>query len=992
MDPEVDMDLYASVFDAYHTETLNESNPSTPTHTTASIAASYLLDGGKSNTSISENLDSPVHGVYNGSPLAPKGMTKFAVRSNGQQSIVDSFSQDLESSFDQFSIGSYPITPQIPTQSPRATVKYEVDMNNDEVFVEDEEEYSDSDGYSSSRVSNNFLLTGMHASTSSFTSDYDAHPDESVDMQSTTPNMNHLSRFKLHSRTDSLQADPLLATTDSNSRPFNASSAATKNASLNPVGNAAQSNVSVSDRFSVPDDCAANSILALAATLSHLNNTFAHRAFDDNHAVSGFNATSRAADSNKNIVGGGSCNDVVEYNYGHQLSINPDTVYSTHSNHQHLLRNYMNTIHSPYPSPLVPDAHAELVYVDAANQPYNTPSNVNSPIDRQAILSNEHALPRGSSSITSRGVVLPPTHGLPSVPKPHSPPPPMPTLTSSQWNIKSGSGSGQQAAFLSSKNSCIPSSSIEKLPVLPPKDLVVSNDGMFTPCRDLAQSATLSSTDNDHSRASLFTTEESSLLDRIEMSSGGALSAIPFTTLPHLESPPVSPYASQSLSVTSEQKSDFTPSLHVYQQFKAQSRPNSLKSREDSSLDEDGVSTASSATAATRSNFTVRKYHLPTKSEYFGSMLLELDPTTKKALAEAPDDDGNKQYEYPDALANPKEKDSITASFLDTPIQSASESLLSDPLPIIGEDRQSSSEASSHYQQSPVLVNPFCPPILGDDGFLEAGNFSRDAYRDIIQAKIREQELSKNAEHSSVDGDRNAASHLSHFPIPSAANTPRIMMGEPPILSARVEQQSFDYASILAAAEAQIVLNQKSMLASDSNWKQIHPNTVTNHLTKRQSLLVLHIPSPPSVPPPDHLLSQQQQRERTQQQNRFNPAPFVPQRTHRTSQLSSLSNTPSNNSQPQASLFPHQKITKQQNQNAAKPSQQRPPTTQDLQAQSAQRLASLGIFDLEPKARRDVMPNPSDYSKLDLTSFETPNHSHAYNPHRVHSTRSHGKW
>ncbi|KAJ8327094.1 hypothetical protein O5D80_004512 [Batrachochytrium dendrobatidis] len=885
MDPEVDMDLYASVFDAYHTETLNESNPSTPTHTTASIAASYLLDGGKSNTSISENLDSPVHGVYNGSPLAPKGMTKFAVRSNGQQSIVDSFSQDLESSFDQFSIGSYPITPQIPTQSPRATVKYEVDMNNDEVFVEDEEEYSDSDGYSSSRVSNNFLLTGMHASTSSFTSDYDAHPDESVDMQSTTPNMNHLSRFKLHSRTDSLQADPLLATTDSNSRPFNASSAATKNASLNPVGNAAQSN--------------------------------------------------------------------------------------------HLLRNYMNTIHSPYPSPLVPDAHAELVYVDAANQPYNTPSNVNSPIDRQAILSNEHALPRGSSSITSRGVVLPPTHGLPSVPKPHSPPPPMPTLTSSQWNIKSGSGSGQQAAFLSSKNSCIPSSSIEKLPVLPPKDLVVSNDGMFTPCRDLAQSATLSSTDNDHSRASLFTTEESSLLDRIEMSSGGALSAIPFTTLPHLESPPVSPYASQSLSVTSEQKSDFTPSLHVYQQFKAQSRPNSLKSREDSSLDEDGVSTASSATAATRSNFTVRKYHLPTKSEYFGSMLLELDPTTKKALAEAPDDDGNKQYEYPDALANPKEKDSITASFLDTPIQSASESLLSDPLPIIGEDRQSSSEASSHYQQSPVLVNPFCPPILGDDGFLEAGNFSRDAYRDIIQAKIREQELSKNAEHSSVDGDRNAASHLSHFPIPSAANTPRIMMGEPPILSARVEQQSFDYASILAAAEAQIVLNQKSMLASDSNWKQIHPNTVTNHLTKRQSLLVLHIPSPPSVPPPDHLLSQQQQRERTQQQNRFNPAPFVPQRTHRTSQLSSLSNTPSNNSQPQASLFPHQKITKQQNQNAAKPSQQRPPTTQDLQAQSAQRLASLGIFDLEPKARRDVMPNPSDYSKLDLTSFETPNHVRA---------------
>ncbi|KAI8926100.1 hypothetical protein BC831DRAFT_458038, partial [Entophlyctis helioformis] len=52
-----------------------------------------------------------------------------------------------------------------------------------------------------------------------------------------------------------------------------------------------------------------------------------------------------------------------------------------------------------------------------------------------------------------------------------------------------------------------------------------------------------------------------------------------------------------------------------------------------------------------------------------------------------------------------------------------------------------------------------------------------------------------------------------------------------------------------------------------------------------------------------------------------------------------------------------------------------PPPQIEEHQQSTQRLASLGIFELEPKARKEVMRDPRiEISKIDLQSFETPNH------------------
>ncbi|KAH6577777.1 hypothetical protein BASA62_000758 [Batrachochytrium salamandrivorans] len=1007
-----EMDLYSSLFDSYHNEASTESNPSTPLHTTAAIAASYGMEG------ISPIVSA--HGPMPGIHTATKEMlmrgqgTQSAISSNHgkgtDRSLFESFSLDLETSFDHFSINN----------------------DNDEVFVEEEEEYSDNesnnndhyahssdlhtDSVEPSLVSTNttadadmgeYTLSSSHAAPppqaekvilgkGSIVSDHTAESITRVGLGSNAARSSNTSGRAQHGSYSSHYFHSS-SEMDTRQGPRNASSSADDGGGGGGGGGDG----------------------AFPSSFGRNNNN----RYDGGHLATDQGRSSLSTQSGSNGMQPpllqlqeqqSPLTPTIHHNQLQPLLLQQQHYHShphqqQQQHHQSIQQpgfNRLNDMNSSYPSPHVSNYKHEQLSVD--NMLSAQPAALSLPfINSSRGSSIAHSPSLLSTVSTATALSAPPSHPPPPLPhtlsgkvqlQPNTRPAFTATRSSSFGHHAARNGinpaygkataassaaapltasSIASSASISASKSLHPplalrsSSSLSTaslslppsmgLPSLPPKSLVSNHDapsvrasgGMHTPSRDLSLELSTGTSFSDM----LYALPESSAPNDGSSGSPPLLSAPSSSAFLHPDSPPASPYASHmtpsgSCMPLTGTASNMSHSSQIQTQFQPHSRAGSQTS-------DDSFSSASSATAAIRSNFTVRKYHLPAKAKYFASILLELDPATKKALIDAPSANSLTNINIESALDShniqsaPPEQihSSLPAPFADLQMRSLSVShTLSHPKPPFVPQLSALSSPPLDIQTGSgaqtISAQAGLEPLPESKGFLEAGQSTRDAYREVIQAKVREQAQARAA---TVAGNSSGLSSADS----RLSNHPGVLS-----LTPQEEQQSFDYASILAAAEAKAALNQPMTLDADgnyvaANWKSIIPTAVVDHLTARQSLLVLHIPPPPFSQPPPHLLAQQA---------KFTPAPFVPQRTHRSETLHPRRSSLQSN----ASIIP-----------SNSPQQQRPPTVKEQQSQSKQRLAALGVFDLEPKARREMIPNPNELSKFNLTSFETPHHVRA---------------
>ncbi|KAH9269592.1 hypothetical protein BASA83_008413 [Batrachochytrium salamandrivorans] len=1083
-----EMDLYSSLFDSYHNEASTESNPSTPLHTTAAIAASYGMEG------ISPIVSA--HGPMPGIHTATKEMlmrgqgTQSAISSNHgkgtDRSLFESFSLDLETSFDHFSISSSSLGLHSPTV-PRPSVHYMVDNDNDEVFVEEEEEYSDNesnnndhyahssdlhtDSVEPSLVSTNttadadmgeYTLSSSHAAPppqaekvilgkGSIVSDHTAESITRVGLGSNAARSSNTSGRAQHGSYSSHYFHSS-SEMDTRQGPRNASSSADDGGgggggggdgafpvrTLRESGNGDNSNNSRSRSNNNNNNNGSSGGGGGGSSSSSSSNNNNNNNNNNNQSSFGRNNNNRydgghlATDQGRSSLSTQSGSNgmqppllqlqeqqspltpTIHHNQLQPLLLQQQHYHShphqqQQQHHQSIQQpgfNRLNDMNSSYPSPHVSNYKHEQLSVD--NMLSAQPAALSLPfINSSRGSSIAHSPSLLSTVSTATALSAPPSHPPPPLPhtlsgkvqlQPNTRPAFTATRSSSFGHHAARNGinpaygkataassaaapltasSIASSASISASKSLHPplalrsSSSLSTaslslppsmgLPSLPPKSLVSNHDapsvrasgGMHTPSRDLSLELSTGTSFSDM----LYALPESSAPNDGSSGSPPLLSAPSSSAFLHPDSPPASPYASHmtpsgSCMPLTGTASNMSHSSQIQTQFQPHSRAGSQTS-------DDSFSSASSATAAIRSNFTVRKYHLPAKAKYFASILLELDPATKKALIDAPSANSLTNINIKSALDShniqsaPPEQihSSLPAPFADLQMRSLSVShTLSHPKPPFVPQLSALSSPPLDIQTGSgaqtISAQAGLEPLPESKGFLEAGQSTRDAYREVIQAKVREQAQARAA---TVAGNSSGLSSADS----RLSNHPGVLS-----LTPQEEQQSFDYASILAAAEAKAALNQPMTLDADgnyvaANWKSIIPTAVVDHLTARQSLLVLHIPPPPFSQPPPHLLAQQA---------KFTPAPFVPQRTHRSETLHPRRSSLQSN----ASIIP-----------SNSPQQQRPPTVKEQQSQSKQRLAALGVFDLEPKARREMIPNPNELSKFNLTSFETPHHVRA---------------